>query len=188
MFVPLCIYWKRTEFEAVHTFILCIRANKRWYCVRNPLKSKGKHLQLTCTPTNNTHTLFILTENKPVRKWMCLCETLSLIPSLLTSLSRRLSLASSLLFKLRWADKQIKSVTSCLHEPDRKSISSAMLVSQSSNHTSTPWQPRWGWGAEVATWARISYLLTCSLLCRFLVNLLRQRSSGFTQKWKFHCP
>lgn len=36
-----------------------------------------------------------------------------------------------------------------MHEPDRKSIWAAMLVSPSSNHTSTPWQRGRGGGAEV---------------------------------------
>ncbi len=112
---------------------------------KDPTINKGE------TPASNVHTVkytpaahfnFKLANSK--KEW--LCGTLSLIPSLLTSLSLCLSPASSLLFKLRWADKQIKSVTSCLHEPERKSISSAMLVSQSSNHTSTPWQPRVGGG------------------------------------------
>lgn len=67
----------------------------------------------------------------------CGCSPL---PHFLTSLSRGLDPAPSLPPKLRWADKQIKSVTSCLHEADRKSIWAAMLVSTTSNHTSTPWQ------------------------------------------------
>lgn len=71
-----------------------------------------------------------------------------LIPLLFASLSLSFSATWSFLFKLRWADKQIKSVTSCLHEPDGKSITSAILVSQSSNHTSGPWQREWEWGGH----------------------------------------
>lgn len=100
--------------------------------------------------------------------------------------------APSIRPKLRWADKQIKSVASCLHEPDRKSIWAAMLVSASSNHTSTPWQRVKGVRGRgwPALWTpRLPSLYQCALLISHFIymhlhwkkNLLWKKSPLLTR-------